>query len=76
MCLSLPGKIVSIEEDELTPMAEVDFSGITKRVCLAFTPQAKIGAFVIVHVGFAISILSEEEAQKTLKLLEEGFEIS
>ncbi len=68
MCLALPGKILSIEE-EILPMAQVDFSGVKKKVCIAYTPEVKPGDWVIVHVGFAISVLDEEKAKKTLELL-------
>lgn len=64
MCLAIPGKVITIDNrDELTRMAKVEFSGVTKEVCLAYTPEANLGDYVIVHVGFAISVLSEEEAQ-------------
>lgn len=69
MCLSLPGKILSLNNNESLPMGEVDFSGVKKTVCLAFTPEAKVGDYVVVHVGFSISILNEEQAQLTLDLL-------
>ena len=70
MCLALPGKILSLNEQETLKMAQVDFSGIRKSVCLAYTPDAKIGDYVIVHVGFAIAILNEEKALDTLELLQ------
>ncbi|MCX6989693.1 MAG: HypC/HybG/HupF family hydrogenase formation chaperone [Chlamydiae bacterium] len=70
MCLALPGKILSITHDSSLPMGEVDFSGVKKSVCLVYTPEAKVGDYVIVHVGFAISILNEKAAQDTLDLLE------
>lgn len=69
MCLALPGKILFISEKNGLPMAEVDFSGVKKTVCIAYAPEAKLGDWVIVHVGFAISVLDEEKAQKTLELL-------
>lgn len=69
MCLALPGKILTIREVEDLPMGEVDFSGVRKSVCLAYTPEAKIGDYVIVHVGFAISILDEKQARFTLDLI-------
>jgi len=69
MCLALPGKILSISEEEGLPMAEVDFSGVKKIICIAYTPEAKKGDYVIVHVGFAITLLNEEKAQRTLELL-------
>ena len=69
MCLALPGKILSISSEDALPMAEVDFSGVKKCVCLAYTPEARVGEYVIVHVGFSITILDETAAQKTLELL-------
>jgi hydrogenase expression/formation protein HypC len=71
MCLSLPGKVLTISHDGALPMAEVDFGGVSKSVCLAYTPEVKIGEYVVVHVGFAITILSVDEALKTLKIAEE-----
>ena len=77
MCLGIPGKIISIEENELDiPMGKVSFGGIAKEVCLAFTPEAQVGDYVIVHVGFALSRLDEEEARQTLELLAELEEIA
>lgn len=67
MCLALPGKLLTISLEETLPMGEVDFSGVKKRVCLAFTPEAKIGEYLIVHVGFSISVLNEHEAQKVFE---------
>lgn len=74
MCLAIPGKILSIHHDTSLPMADVDFSGVKKSVCLAYTPEAKVGEYVIVHVGFAITRLNEEGANSMLELLEEGFD--
>lgn len=71
MCLALPGKILTILEETDLLMGEVDFSGVKKTVCLAYTPEAKVGDYVIVHVGFAISILNEKQAQSTLDLIGE-----
>lgn len=70
MCLALPGKIIAIISDEGLLMGTVDFAGLRKKVCLAYTPDAVVGDYVIVHVGFAISILDEKQAQSTLDLLE------
>jgi hydrogenase expression/formation protein HypC len=69
MCLAVPGKIVSINEnsDTLLRTAKVSFGGILKEVSLAYVPEAQIGEYVIVHVGFALSVLDEVEAQTTLK---------
>jgi len=76
MCLAIPGQVVKIEntsgkQDTVPLMGTVDFSGIRKSVCLDWVPDVKIGEYVIVHVGFAISKVDEEEAQETLKLFEQ-----
>ena len=72
MCLAIPGRIVEINEDALMRMGRVDFGGVTREVCLAYVPEAQIGDYVIVHVGFAISQLDEDEAQETIRLLVES----
>ena len=65
MCLAIPGKIESIRgTDPLTRMGRVNFGGILKEASLAFVPEAKIGDYVIVHVGFALSKVDESEAEK------------
>jgi hydrogenase expression/formation protein HypC len=74
MCLALPGKLLTVAHDGDLPMGEVDFSGVKKKVCLAYTPEAKIGDYVIVHVGFSISVLNEKRAQAMLDLLEGGID--
>lgn len=72
MCLAIPGKIISIEgENFLEKKGKVSFGGIIKEISLAYTPEAKIGNYVVVHVGFALSIIDEEEAQQTLTDLAE-----
>lgn len=71
MCLGIPGKITEIKTVDNTRMGKVDFNGVSLDVCLEATPDALVGDFVIVHAGFAISKLSEAEAQETLSLLEE-----
>ena len=72
MCLGIPGKIVDIwGEDELLRAGKVDFGGIVRQVSLAYVPEARIGDYVIVHVGFALNILDEDEAQETWRLLKE-----
>ena len=72
MCLGIPGKIISIEENPLgVSMGKVSFGGIVKESCLAFTPEAQVGDYVIVHVGFALSRLDEEEARQTFEALAE-----
>ncbi len=69
MCLGIPGKVVEIDDGGALRMARVDFGGVRKEACLAYVPEVKLGDYVIVHVGFAISRLDEEEALKTLELL-------
>lgn len=74
MCLAIPGKILSIEKPDSiigTRMADVSFGGIIKKVNLDFLPESKTGDYVMVHVGFAISIVDEKEAEKTLRLITE-----
>ncbi len=71
MCLGIPGKITEIYEKDSLPMAKIDFGGIIKEACLAYTPEAKVGDYALIHVGFAISLMDEEEAQATLKLIKE-----
>jgi hydrogenase expression/formation protein HypC len=69
MCLGIPGKVVEIRDDETLRMAKIDFGGVRKEACLAYLPEVVVGDYVIVHVGFAISKLDEEEALKTLEVL-------
>jgi hydrogenase expression/formation protein HypC len=69
MCLAVPGKIVEITDNEGLRMARVDFGEIFREACLDYVPEAKVGDYCVIHVGFAISLLSEEEAQETLDLL-------
>ncbi|MFZ1082636.1 MAG: HypC/HybG/HupF family hydrogenase formation chaperone [Candidatus Kryptoniota bacterium] len=72
MCLGVPGKVVTITENEIgMKMGMVNFSGISKEVCLAYVPEAKVGDYVIVHVGFAISIVDEIEARQVFEYLAE-----
>jgi hydrogenase expression/formation protein HypC len=71
MCLGVPGKIIETYETSSLPMGKVDFGGTSREACLAYVPEAEVGDYVIVHVGFAISVLSEEEAQATLETLRE-----
>ena len=71
MCLAIPGKIVSFHENHGVRMSKVDFGGITREACLEYLPQAQLGDYVLVHVGFAISKVDEEEAARTYKYLEE-----
>ena len=77
MCLGVPGKVVSIEESAVDmPMGIVSFAGITKEVCFAYTPEIKVGEYVLVHVGFAISKLDEDHALEVFRTLKEMGELS
>ncbi|MBE0688623.1 MAG: HypC/HybG/HupF family hydrogenase formation chaperone [Anaerolineae bacterium] len=71
MCLGIPGKITEIYDDNGARMGKVNFGGIVKEVCLEYVPEAEIGDYTIVHVGFAITRLDEESALETLRLFEE-----
>lgn len=72
MCLAIPGRVESIDSsDPNLRMARVRFGGIVKQVCLAYTPEAQVGDYVIVHVGFAISRLNEEEAERVFEYARE-----
>jgi hydrogenase expression/formation protein HypC len=71
MCLGVPGKITEIYEAGGLKMGKVDFGGVTREACLAYVPEVQIGDYTVIHVGFAISQLSEDEAMETLKLLNE-----
>ncbi len=75
MCLAVPGKIVSIEGEDLARSARVSFGGIVKQVSLAYVPEAEVGDYAIVHVGFAISLLDEDEALQTLEYLKQMGEL-
>lgn len=66
MCLAVPGKVIDLHERDGTLMSVVDFGGVHKDVCLQYIPDAAIGDYVVVHVGFAIQRLDEESALKTL----------
>ncbi len=70
MCLAVPGQILSIGgDDPITRAGRVSFGGVVKEVSLAYVPEAAVGDYVIVHAGFALNVIDEEEAQKTLDLL-------
>lgn len=71
MCLAVPGKIIDIYEQNSLRMGRIDFGGVTREACLEALPEAKVGDFTIVHAGFALNLLSEEEAQETLDTLRE-----
>jgi hydrogenase expression/formation protein HypC len=76
MCLAIPGKVLTIAgDDPLTRTARVDFGGIVKVINLAFTPEARLGDYVLVHVGFAIALIDEAEANRVFELLAASGEI-
>jgi len=77
MCLAIPGRILAVEgADLLTRMGKVSFGGIVKEVSLAYVPEATVGDYVIVHVGFAISKVDEQEAQQVFAYLEQMDELT
>ncbi|MCI3278253.1 HypC/HybG/HupF family hydrogenase formation chaperone [Streptomyces cylindrosporus] len=69
MCLGIPGRVVEVYDDAGLRMATVDFGGVRREVCLSCTPEADVGSYVIVHVGFAITLVDEGEALRTLDVL-------
>lgn len=77
MCLGIPGKVVELGDDATMPMGIVDFGGVRRETCLVYvSDEVSVGDYVIVHAGFAISILDEEEAGRTLDLLRELGELT
>lgn len=75
MCLGIPGKLVERTEAAGLPMGRVEFDGLAKEVCLAFLPEAEVGDYVVVHVGFAISRIEPAEAERVFRLLDELGEV-
>ncbi|GAB4546111.1 MAG: HypC/HybG/HupF family hydrogenase formation chaperone [Anaerolineales bacterium] len=71
MCLSVPGKIETVYEEGALKMGKVNFGGIVKEICLDYVPEAQAGEYVLVHVGFAISVIDDEEAQARLETIRE-----
>lgn len=73
MCLAVPGRILSLSDsgDPLDRTGQIDFSGVTKEISLAYVPEAKVDDYVIVHAGFALSVLNQEEAEATLQAFRE-----
>lgn len=72
MCLGVPGKVIDVYSDPLgIAMGKISFSGIVKEVCLAYTPDTQVGEYVIVHAGFAISVVDEQEAMEVFRMLEQ-----
>jgi hydrogenase expression/formation protein HypC len=71
MCLGIPGKIIEIFEHDGLLMGKIDINGVVREICLTYVPEAKIGDYALIHVGFALNLLSESEALETLALLRE-----
>jgi hydrogenase expression/formation protein HypC len=75
MCLGIPGKIVEIYQANGLTMGKIDFDGVTREACLAYVPEAQVGDYTLIHVGFALNLISEQEAQETLDLLRQIAEL-
>ncbi len=71
MCLGIPGEVIELHDRQGLRFAKVRFGGIAREICLEYVPEASVGDFVLVHVGFALSRIDAEEAERTLRLLEE-----
>jgi len=76
MCLAVPGRVVEITGEGELRMGRIDFAGIQRQACLAYTPEVRVGEYVLVHVGFAISRIDEEAARETLEALEQIGELA
>ncbi|HUF10036.1 MAG TPA: HypC/HybG/HupF family hydrogenase formation chaperone [Rhodothermales bacterium] len=76
MCLAIPGKLIATYQDHGLEMGRVDYSGAVNTACLAYVPGVHIGQYVLVHAGFAIHVLDEDEAQQTLDLWDEIVKIA
>ena len=75
MCLGIPGRIVEIYQSNGLRMGRIDFGGVSREACLEYIPEAKIGDYALIHVGFALNLVSEQEAQETLELLRQIAEV-
>lgn len=75
MCLGVPGRISEIYEANGLLMGKIDFGGVMREACLAYVPEAQVGDYTVIHVGFALHLISEQEAQETLDLLNQIAEI-
>ena len=76
MCLAVPGKVLSIQGEDIARVGRVNFGGIVKEVNLAYVPQAGVGDYVVVHVGFAISVMDEGEATQVFEYLKQIGELA
>lgn len=75
MCLGVPGKIIEMYEVNGMQMGKIDFGGVFREACLAYVPEAQVGDYTVIHVGFALHLIDEKEAQETLALLNEIIDI-
>ena len=71
MCLGVPAKIIELYEKDGLQMARVDFGGVVREACMAYVPEAKVGDYCVIHVGFALNLVSEQEARDTMELLKQ-----
>jgi hydrogenase expression/formation protein HypC len=71
MCLGIPGRIIEIYEMNGLKMGKIDFGGVTREACLEYIQEAKVGDYTLIHVGFALNLISKEEAEETLNLLKQ-----
>jgi hydrogenase expression/formation protein HypC len=71
MCLAIPGKVEEVYDRNGVRMAKVRFGGVTRETCVEYVPEAQAGDYVLVHVGFALSVVDEEEARRTFEMLQE-----
>jgi len=71
MCLGVPGKVIELYETNGMKMAKIDFGGVVKEACMEYLPEVKVGDYTIIHVGFGLSILDEQEAMETMELLKQ-----
>ena len=76
MCLGIPGKVLEIHQQDDLPMGKVEFGGIAKDICLAYVPEAQVGDYVLVHVGFALNTIAEEEANEVFEYLRQMGELA
>jgi hydrogenase expression/formation protein HypC len=74
MCLAIPGKVIEIFEEHGLKMGKLDYAGTINNACLEYVPEIKIGQYAVIHAGFAINVIDEEEAQKTYDVWEEMIE--
>jgi hydrogenase expression/formation protein HypC len=71
MCLGIPAKVLELYETNSIQMGKVDFGGVIKEICMAYVPEVKVGDYTLIHVGFALNIIDEQEAMETMELLQQ-----